>query len=124
MGYFWTGIIVLIALFGIGLYYLTRYMDKKKDIDPIDFIKKYFTYIWIVLLVIIVSYLWVLKVPLWKTVGCQYDGSVRDVETKYDWIKKTCYFKTKSGNWMPLVMGRDSAEDKNSAVVTDSQEQN
>lgn len=124
MGYFWTGLLVIIVLFGIGLFYLTRYLDNKKDIDPIDFIKKYFTYIWVTLLALLLIYLWVLKVPLWKTVGCQYDGSVRNVETKYDWVKGICYFKTKSGNWMPLVMGRDSAEDKTHTETQQTQESN
>lgn len=123
MGYFWSGLFFIIAAYIAAVVYLCR---KRKDPVLVDWlewvqVKRYF--ISIPLGIILLIFIWMLKSPLWATVGCQYDGHVRDVETKYDWLKKTCYFKTKSGTWMPLLMGRDSAEDKNHNQIPDSQEQ-
>lgn len=123
MGYFWLGLFVWVVAFSYGVYFFCNRRAEPILISPWEWIvsKRYWFYaVWVVFML---SYLWALKTPLWRTVGCQYDGHSRSVETKYDWIKSICYFKTKSGTWMPLNLGRDSAEDNNHNQIPDSQEQ-
>jgi hypothetical protein len=122
MGYFWLGLIVILAAYVSLVVFICK---KRKDpvlIGVGEFLISKKVYFISALVFILLMYVWLLKAPLWNTVGCQYDGHVRDVETKYDWVKKICYFKTKSGTWMPLNMGRDSGEDKNHDVQLDDQQ--
>lgn len=124
MGYFWSGLILIIAC-SIGLVvFVCRRRNDPELIDWMEWLQIKHKFILIPFAIVLLLFIWALRSPLWATVGCQYDGHVREVETKYDWVKEICYFKTKSGTWMPLVMGRDSAEDKNHNQIPDAQEQN
>lgn len=125
MMYFWLGLILLFVILFAAFFYFEslRNEDSKILDDKFDWFKKKFKLFGIIYLILVLGFIWVVKKPLWQTVGCQYDGHTQEVETKFDWIKSICYFKTKSGTWMPLIMGRDSAVDKNHNNIPDTQEQ-
>lgn len=123
MSYFYLGIVIWLVLSSYVTYVVCK---RRKDpilISPMEWVIEKRHWLYVIHTAFFLFYLYALLGPLWRTVGCQYDGHTRDVETKYDWIKKACYFKTKSGTWMPLSMGRDSSEDKNHENIPDAQEQ-